>query len=116
LHGAAQWLVQLSLDADLRDAGGIPSTRDRAEGAARRSGRQAPFAPAPVEEVVATVRSEKPDVVFAPHVETASGIMLPDDYIRAVADAVHEVGGLMVLDSIASGTVWVDMQATAWIC
>jgi alanine-glyoxylate transaminase / serine-glyoxylate transaminase / serine-pyruvate transaminase len=78
---------------------------------ARRTGeqRKAPFAPAPVDEVVATIRSQRPDLVFAPHVETASGIMLPDDYLRAVGDAVREVGGLFVLDCVASGTVWVDM-------
>lgn len=72
----------------------------------------APFAPAPIEEVVATIKSEKPDVVFAPHVETSSGIILPDDYIKAMADAVHSVGGLFVLDCIASGTLWVDMKKT----
>ncbi len=71
---------------------------------------QAPFAPAPIEEVVATIEREKPDVVFAPHVETASGMMLPDDYLRAVGKAIHSVGGLFVLDCIASGTVWVDMK------
>ena len=73
---------------------------------------QAPWAPCPIEEVVAAIRGKKPDVVFAPHVETASGMMLPDDYMRAVADAVHEVGGLFVLDCIASGAMWVDMEAT----
>lgn len=73
---------------------------------------QAAFIPAPVEEVVATIREKRPAVVFAPHVETSAGMILPDDYIRQVADAVHEVGGLMVLDCIASGTVWVDMQKT----
>lgn len=70
------------------------------------------FAPCPVEEVVAAILKERPAVVFAPHVETSTGIILPDDYIRAVADAVHEVGGLFVLDCIASGTIWVDMKAT----
>jgi selenocysteine lyase/cysteine desulfurase len=55
-------------------------------------------------------------VVFAPHVETAAGMILPDDYLRAVADAVHEVGGLFVLDCIASGAIWVDMQATGSTC
>ncbi|MEH6576824.1 MAG: aminotransferase class V-fold PLP-dependent enzyme [Amphritea sp.] len=70
----------------------------------------APFAPAPIEDVVATIKAEKPDIVFAPHVETASGMILPDDYIQAVANAVHSVGGLFVLDCIASGTLWVDMQ------
>jgi aspartate aminotransferase-like enzyme len=76
------------------------------------AGRQAAFAPAPLAEVVATIRAERPEVVFAPHVETASGMLLPDAYLRAVADAVHEVGGLFVLDSIASGALWVDMRAT----
>ena len=80
---------------------------------ARRQGndKQAPFAPAPIEEVVATILSEKPAVVFAPHVETASGMILPNAYMRAVADAVHSVGGIFVLDCIASGTIWVDMVA-----
>ncbi len=72
---------------------------------------QAPFAPAPIDEVVAKIRAEKPAVVFAPHVETSAGLLLPDDYIRAVADAVHAVGGLFVLDCIASGDLWVDMKA-----
>lgn len=72
---------------------------------------QAAFAPPPVDAVVAAIASHKPAVVFAPHVETASGMMLPDDYIKAVADAVHAEGGLFVLDCIASGTVWVDMKA-----
>ena len=73
---------------------------------------QAPFAPAPVEEVCAAIRDARPDVVFAPHVETSAGIILPDDYIKAMADAAHDVGALMVLDCIASGCVWVDMAAT----
>jgi alanine-glyoxylate transaminase / serine-glyoxylate transaminase / serine-pyruvate transaminase len=72
---------------------------------------QAALAPAPIDEVVAQIKSEKPDMVFAPHVETASGMLLPDDYLKQVADAVHSVGGLFVLDCIASGTLWVDMQA-----
>jgi aspartate aminotransferase-like enzyme len=74
-------------------------------------GPQAPFAPAPIEEVVATIAAEQPAVVFAPHVETSSGMLLPDEYVRAVADAVHAVGGLLVLDCIASGELWVDMKA-----
>ena len=81
---------------------------------AKRSGNEAdaPFAPARIEEVVAKIRETKPDAVFAPHVETAAGMILPDDYIKAMADAAHEVGALMVLDCIASGTIWVDMKAT----
>ena len=81
---------------------------------ARRVGtdKQAPWVPCQVEDVVATIAHEKPDVVFAPHVETSSGMLLPDDYIRSVSDAVHAVGGLMMLDCIASGALWVDMEAT----
>ncbi|MGH1453612.1 MAG: aminotransferase class V-fold PLP-dependent enzyme [Paracoccaceae bacterium] len=76
------------------------------------NGVQAPFAPAPIAEVTAAIRDAKPDVVFAPHVETSAGLILPDDYITALAEAAHEVGALMVLDCIASGCVWVDMAAT----
>ena len=81
---------------------------------ARRTGSdvQAPWTPAPIDEVVATIARVKPAVVFAPHVETASGMMLPDDYMKKMADAVHAVGGLFVLDCIASGALWVDMKAT----
>jgi aspartate aminotransferase-like enzyme len=73
--------------------------------------RQAPWTPAPVAEVVETIERVRPEVVFAPHVETAAGMLLPDDYVRAVAAATHDVGGLFVLDCIASGALWVDMRA-----
>lgn len=76
------------------------------------NGAQAPFAPPPVDEVCAKIRDLRPDAVFAPHVETSSGIILPDDYIASMAAAAHEVGAVMVLDCIASGCVWVDMAAT----
>jgi aspartate aminotransferase-like enzyme len=81
---------------------------------ARQTGNAAPrpFAPAPIDEVTAAIRQTRPGVVFAPHVETAAGVILPDDYISALAAAAHEVGALMVLDCIASGCVWVDMEAT----
>jgi aspartate aminotransferase-like enzyme len=81
---------------------------------ARQAGNdtRAPFAPAPIEDVTAAIRDARPDVVFAPHVETSAGIILPDDYIKALADAAHDVGALMVLDCIASGCAWVDMKAT----
>jgi len=68
------------------------------------------LAPASIDEVIAQIKSEKPEMVFAPHVETASGMLLPDDYVRALAEATHSVGGLFVLDCIASGTLWVDMK------
>lgn len=93
------------------DMGGIPSESTVLKARPVEAGPQAAFAPAPIAEVVAAIRDKKPDLVFAPHVETASGMILPDDYLRAVAAAVHEVGGLFVLDCIASGTIWVDMPA-----
>ncbi len=94
------------------EAGNIPSSETVLKARLVESGNQAAFAPAPIEEVVAAIEKEKPDMVFAPHVETASGIILPDDYVKAVADATHAAGGLFVLDCIASGCVWVDMKAT----
>jgi aspartate aminotransferase-like enzyme len=93
------------------DMGGIPSEAIVLKARPIAGGPQAPFAPAPLEEVVATIRARRPELVFAPHVETASGMMLPDAYLRSVADAVHEVGGMFVLDCIASGAIWVDMKA-----
>ena len=93
------------------DMGGIPSESTVLKARPVEPGRQAAYAPAPIDEVVAAIREHKPDLVFAPHVETASGMMLPDAYLRALSDAVHAVGGMLVLDCIASGTVWVDMQA-----
>jgi aspartate aminotransferase-like enzyme len=97
--------------SQILEMGGIASDIIVMKARAIEEGPQAALAPAPIGEVVARIESEKPDMVFAPHVETASGMLLPDDYVRAVADAVHSVGGLFVLDCIASGTVWVDMQA-----
>ncbi|HKT95104.1 MAG TPA: aminotransferase class V-fold PLP-dependent enzyme [Paraburkholderia sp.] len=94
------------------DMGSIPSQSIVLKARPVEQGRQAAYAPAPIEAVVAAIEENKPDLVFAPHVETASGMMLPDGYLRAVADAVHAVGGMFVLDCIASGTIWVDMQAT----
>ena len=93
------------------EAGSIPAASTALQ--ARRTSDQtdSPFVPAPIEEVEEHIRSERPDLVFAPHVETASGFLLPDDYVRRVAASVHAVGGLFVLDCIASGTLWVDMQA-----
>ena len=94
------------------EAGGF--ARETTVVMARATGNepQASFSPPPIEEVVAKIRETRPDAVFAPHVETAAGLILPDGYIRALADAAHEVGAVMVLDCIASGAVWVDMKAT----
>jgi aspartate aminotransferase-like enzyme len=87
---------------------GVEVIKARQQGNDTRS----PFAPPPVEEVTARIREVKPDVVFAPHVETSAGVILPDAYVTALAEAAHEVGALMVLDCIASGCAWVDMKAT----
>ena len=93
------------------DMGRIPSESIVLKARQVGSGSQAPFAPAPIDEVVAAIREHQPAVVFAPHVETSSGMILPDSYIKAVGEAVRTVGGLFVLDCIASGTIWVDMAA-----
>ncbi len=94
------------------DMGQIPRSHSVLKARRSGEGREAPWTPAPIAEVTAAIAREKPAVVFAPHVETAAGMMLPDDYLKAVADAVPAVGGLFVLDCIASGAMWVDMRAT----
>jgi len=93
------------------DCGRIPARSTVLKARRTDTAHQSPFIPAPVDEVVATIKAEHPDVVFAPHVETSSGMLLPDDYLRAVAEAVHAEGGLFVLDCIASGALWVNMVA-----
>ena len=98
--------------SQILDMGRIAKSQQVLKARPVAAGRQAAFAPAPLDEVLAAIRAQRPQVVFAPHVETASGIVLPDAYLKAVADAVHEVGGLFVLDCIASGALWVDRAAT----
>jgi aspartate aminotransferase-like enzyme len=93
------------------DAGGFSKETTVVMARAAGNSAQSPFAPPPIEEVVAKIHETKPDAVFAPHVETSAGIILPDDYIAAMAAAAHEVGALLVLDCIASGCIWVDMAA-----
>ncbi|MDE2414157.1 MAG: alanine--glyoxylate aminotransferase family protein [Comamonadaceae bacterium] len=95
-------------DADAGLGGGAVVCKARRQG----EGPQAPWAPCPAAEVAAAIRAERPAVVFAPHVETASGIMLSDDYLRSVSAAAHEAGALFVLDCVASGAMWVDMEQT----
>lgn len=94
------------------EAGRIPAHETVLKARRTGTGPTAPFAPAPIDEVVAAIHAERPNVVFAPHVETASGIILPDAYVRAVAAAAHDVGALFVLDCVASGCAWVDMAAS----
>lgn len=93
------------------DMGNIPSEAIVLKARPVEAGPQAAFAPPPIDEVTEKIRTERPDLVFAPHVETSAGIILPDDYIKDMADAVHDVGGMLVLDCIASGTTWVDMES-----
>ncbi|MDD2885546.1 MAG: aminotransferase class V-fold PLP-dependent enzyme [Dechloromonas sp.] len=95
------------------DMGHIPQESIVLKARQTADGAQAPFAPPPLADVLAAIRTHRPDVVFAPHVETASGMILPDDYLRAVGEAVRAVDGLFVLDCVASGTVWVNMAAQA---
>jgi aspartate aminotransferase-like enzyme len=94
------------------EAGAIPSEAIVLKARRQGDGADAPFAPPPIDEVTARIRLDRPEVLFAPHVETSAGMILPDAYLRALAEAVHEVGGLFVLDCIASGCAWVDMAAT----
>ena len=93
------------------EAGGFAKETTVVMARASGNGAQSPFAPPPIEDVVAKIHEARPEAVFAPHVETSAGIILPDDYIAAMAAAAHEVGALMVLDCIASGCIWVDMAA-----
>ena len=92
------------------DMGSIPASSTVLKARPVEDGPNPSYAPAPLDEVVATIQAERPDIVFAPHVETSAGMILPEDYIREVAQAVHVVGGLFVLDCIASGTLWIDME------
>ena len=91
------------------EAGGIPAETTVCQARQTADETQAPWTPVPIAEVVEAIERQRPEVVIAAHVETAAGILLPDDYVRAVTAATHAVGGLMVLDCIASGALWVDM-------
>lgn len=98
--------------SQILEAGAIPARTTVLKARPDADAPRAPFAPPPIEEVLAAIAAQRPGVVFAPHVETSSGMLLPDDYLRRVATAVHAHGGLFVLDCIASGAIWVDMRAT----
>ena len=96
--------------SQILEMGSIPSGTTVLTARPVEERHQAPWQPAPVEEVLATIRAERPEIVFAPHVETAAGVVLPEDYLRAVAEATHDGGGLFVLDCVASGALWLDMR------
>lgn len=93
------------------ETGGLTANTTVMKARPQGNAAPAPYAPAAIEDVVTAIREQKPQVVFAPHVETSAGVILPDDYIKEMAAAAHEVGALMVLDCIASGCAWVDMKA-----
>ena len=94
------------------EAGDIPAQTSVIKATQIGNETTSAFAPQPIEAITARIREERPGVVFAPHVETSAGVILPDDYLKAIATAAHDVGALFVLDCIASGCVWVDMEAT----
>ena len=96
--------------SQILEMGDIPSEQVVLKASKISDESQAPFKPVDVNEVVNQIKNQKPAIVFAPHVETSAGIILPDDYIQTVAEAVHSVGGMFVLDCIASGAIWVDME------
>ncbi len=96
--------------SQILEMGDIPSEQVVLKASKISDGSQAPFKPVDVNEVVNQIKNQKPAIVFAPHVETSAGIILPDEYIQTVAEAVHSVGGMFVLDCIASGAIWVDME------
>ena len=98
--------------SQILERGNLPAKSTVLKAARDTSNQNAQFSPVDIETAVKTIKANKTDIVFAPHVETSAGLILPDDYISSLADAVHSVGGLMVLDCIASGTIWVDMEKT----
>ena len=98
--------------SQIMDAGNLASHTTVLSASQSDDSTDAPFAPYPLEDILKHIRSEKPDVVFCPHVETSAGMMMPDDFIRAVTDCVHEHGGIFVLDCVASGTVFVNLEET----
>ena len=96
--------------SQILEMGHIPAKLTVLKATRESEGSQEPFAPVNIDQVVEKIKSDKPAMVFAPHVETSSGIILPDEYIQTVSEAVHSVGGIFVLDCIASGAIWIDME------
>ncbi|WP_420427687.1 alanine--glyoxylate aminotransferase family protein [Algiphilus sp.] len=97
--------------SQILDAGGIAAETTVLQAEPDSGAADAAWSPPAIEEVVEAIRAHQPEMVFAPHVETSAGLLLPDDYIRTLAEATHEAGGLFVLDCVASGALWIDMAA-----
>jgi len=94
-------------------AGGVDTAHvEIAKAVADSAAPDAQFVPANLEDFIAAIHADRPDCVIAPHVETSAGMLLPDTYLTAIAEATHAVGGLFILDCVASGCLWVDMAAT----
>jgi aspartate aminotransferase-like enzyme len=97
--------------SQILETGSIPSALTVMKAKRLSEDSQAPFTPPQIDAVTDRIRKEQPGIVFAPHVETSAGMLLPDEYIKSMAEAVHAHGGLLALDCIASGALWVDMKA-----
>ena len=98
--------------SQILDQGRIAAETDVIKASRDKKNKEAAFSPADINEVVNQIKSSKPDIVFAPHVETSAGMLIPDDYLKQVSAAIHSVGGIFVLDCVASGALWVDMKKT----
>ena len=98
--------------SQILDQGKIAAETDVIKASRDQKNKESAFSPADIKEVVNQIKSSKPDIVFAPHVETSAGMLIPDDYLKQVAEAIHSVGGIFVLDCVASGALWVDMKKT----
>ena len=68
------------------------------------------YSPPPLKTIVDEILSFKPKLVYATHVETSTGIIIPDEYIKGIGEATKSIGGLFVLDCVASGSLFVDME------
>lgn len=97
--------------SQILEMGGLGAATTVRKAAPLEPSPQAAWAPPPVREVAEAIAESGIELVFAPHVETSAGMLLPDPYLRELAEAVHANDGLMVLDCVASGALWVDMAA-----
>ena len=64
------------------EAGGLAESTTVLAAGQTADETDAPFAPQPLDDILARIREEKPDIVFCPHVETSAGLMVPDSFHR----------------------------------